>query len=353
MASVYKKGNKWYLSWYDSTVGKTFNYSTGLNSTKENYKIAKLMADEFQSKYNAEREKHKAIGLLKKTIYSSFQNFLEINSNKNNMTIIGYKWFFKKFTETFPAESHCGIINKISVEKWLVKLKKENNLSQNTLHNYCKILRKYLSFLFEYNYLIPFKINSNVIIKPEVKPIITFSNDDINKIISGLEDEYNNGVKKKNSNFVTLIYTLIYTGLRPSDIIGITCEDIDIENKRLQYYSVKTNEYFIIPIHESLLPILSNRINEIKSGRIFNYKNINHMGRAFRRYLKTLGLTNKNYNLRTFRKSFISMAYASGVDLTMVSKLVGHKQITTTAKYYNKISISHQSNEVNKIKFPI
>ncbi|MDD3559131.1 MAG: hypothetical protein PHW27_11245, partial [Melioribacteraceae bacterium] len=43
-------------------------------------------------------------------------------------------------------------------------------------------------------------------------------------------------------------------------------------------------------------------------------------------------------------------AHDCGIDLATVSKLVGHKQITTTAKYYNKISISKQLKELQKLQ---
>jgi len=40
-----------------------------------------------------------------------------------------------------------------------------------------------------------------------------------------------------------------------------------------------------------------------------------------------------------------------GADLATVSKLVGHRQVTTTEKYYNKLSILNKSNELNKLRF--
>jgi len=47
--------------------------------------------------------------------------------------------------------------------------------------------------------------------------------------------------------------------------------------------------------------------------------------------------------------SFSIVSY-SGIDLATVSKLVGHKQITTTQIHYNQLSISKQTDELKKFK---
>jgi len=139
-----------------------------------------------------------------------------------------------------------------------------------------------------------------------------------------------------------------HTGLRPSDLLNWEVKDINLENKTVQYYEQKIKDYWIIPIHDNLIEVLRKRIETVKEGRIFEYENIGNMGRAYRRYLESLELKGKGYTMRTFRKSFISLAHELGIDLATVSKLVGHKQITTTQKYYSKIGLGKQSAELNK-----
>jgi len=206
------------------------------------------------------------------------------------------------------------------------------------------VLKKFLSFLAEYNYLPLFKLNKDVLIQSEVKEIIVFSEKDIIEIMKGL--------KEKNSNFSTTIQLLVYTGLRPSDLLSLSAKDIDLNNQVFQYYSPKSKEYFQIPIHEELIPILRVRIDEIKDGQILEYEDSKAIGKAFRRYMKDLEIADKKYNLRTFRKSFVSFAHSSGLDLATVSGLVGHKKISTTQKFYNKLNITKQSSELKKLKFP-
>lgn len=344
MASVYTKNNKIYISWYDPFTGKNKNKSTKLSNTKQNRKKAQVIATELQKKINESYEKFKQIGIIKNTIGSAIDHFLKVNSDKHFKTIQGYKNFFSKFVTKFPEYEPCLLINKLTCEEWLLSFRK-SRYQPNTLHGITKILKKFLNFLFEYNYVPVFKLNRDVTYKPEVKDIIVFQENDLKNMIDSLKD--------KNDNFKTAFYLLLYTGLRPSDIYNIKVDDIDLNKGTIKYFSEKTKEYFEVPFHPELKPILDERIKQIQEGKILEYETINNLGKAFRRFLAKLKLQHKGYTLRTFRKTFITLAHQSGMDLATVSKLAGHKKITTTELYYNRLSISKQSSELKKFKLPI
>ena len=54
--------------------------------------------------------------------------------------------------------------------------------------------------------------------------------------------------------------------------------------------------------------------------------------------LNKLGITNKKYTFKSFRKFFCSYALnVDGVQLPLVSKWMGHTNITTTLQYYDKV----------------
>lgn len=341
MASVYKKNNRIYISYYDQALGKSRDRSTGLSFNRQNIKLAKQMAQQLQNELDEYNDKLKTYGIEKVTINTAFEHFKRNNSDKHPKTKYEYDWFFEIFKKYFSEEEPCTIINKLNTEDWLSNIR---NLpyQRNTLYTLSKVLKKFLGFLFEYNYAPVFKINKDVLIKPEVKSIITFSEDDITKFFDNMDD--------KNSNFKTTMSLLFYTGLRPSDIYNITTDDLDLKNNLMRYYSQKTDEHFIVPIHQDLISIVEKRCSEVKSGKLLDYDRIDSIGKAFRRYLKKIGLLNKGYTLRTFRKSFITAAHNSGMDLATVSKLVGHHNISTTAKYYNKLSVNKQATELNKLQ---
>lgn len=342
MASIYRKGEKLYVSWYDSVEMKRKNKSTGLSYSKENLKKAKVFASEFQKALDQKSQSFKTLGIKKNTIGASIEHFLKINGDKHMNTVKGYNAFFDKFTLKFKRDDLCTTITKLSCEDWLTSFR-SSHYQPNTLFGISKLLKKYLRFLFEYNYIPVFVLNSAVTFKPQTKEIIIFSKKDIVSLIKGLKD--------KNNNFISTFYLLLYTGLRPCDIYNLKVEDIDLQEGTFKYYSPKTRTYFMVPFHPDLAPILKARIDEVGTEKLLEYSTINNIGKAFRRYLMQIGLTVHGYDLRTFRKTFITTAHECGLDLATVSKLAGHFQITTTEKYYNKLSLKKKSYELNKIKF--
>jgi integrase len=342
MASIYRKGVKLYVSWYDQIEMKRKNKSTGLDYSKENLKKAKVFAVEFQKALDQKSQSFKTLGIKKNTIGISIEHFLKINGDKNKYTIRSYMDFFNKFTLKFKREDICTTITKLSCEDWLISYRK-SKLQPNTLFGINKELKKYLRFLFEYNYIPMFVLNRDVTFKPQTKAITIFSQEDIITFFEGL--------KNKNNNFKCTFYILLYTGLRPSDIYNLKVEDINLKAQTLKYYSPKTKTNFMVPFHPLLVPIIEARINEVRTGKLLDYASIYNMGKAFRRYMKQIGMTSNEYNLRTFRKTFITTAHECGLDLATVSKLAGHFQITTTEKYYNQLSMKKKSYELNKIKF--
>ena len=96
---------------------------------------------------------------------------------------------------------------------------------------------KFLNFLFEYEYLPKFfKLNKDVRIKPQLREPIIFSDKDRRKYISELVPQ------EKNENFQLMIYLLMYSGLRPSDIINLTVEQIDLDKMEMRYLFIKDRQ---------------------------------------------------------------------------------------------------------------
>jgi len=342
MASVYKKGNKIYLSWYDPFEQKRKNASLKLEYNKENLKQAKKKAKLFQEKLNEQKAKLIDMVICQDTIQNAFEHFLRNNSHKAEKTKKDYYRFFKKFTEHFDPNELCTVINKLKVEQWLCDVK-TLDLAQNSIFGYYKQLNHFLNFLFEYNYTPMFMINKAVKPRKEIVPKIVFTDNEVKKIFEELSS--------KNSNFKILIYLAFYTGLRSSDIMNIKSENINFEEQTLSYYSPKRKITRNIAFHDALVSLLKNRVDEIGSGRIVDYKTVESFGRAVTDYFNQIGLR-KGLTARTFRKSFITRALESGINKSVVRELVGHEHSSTTDKYYNSISVRQMLSELRKYKLP-
>lgn len=344
MATVRNRKGILHIQWYDPFEKRVSSKTTGLQATESNIKKSERYSKQFQDAIDREYKKQKVIGIKRVSIKEAFVHFKRNNQDKHHKTIADYDRFYKKFTETYDEGSACSNINKLNVEDWLLHIKKLK-LAQNTIHGYGKQLNHFLNFLFEYNYTPPFKINREVKTRAKVKDKIVFSDAALDKIVKGLAD--------KNSNFVTSIMLLLYTGLRSSDILTIEVENIDSKNRILKYYSPKRKKFREIAFHNKLVFVLNNRMDEVTSGKLLSYKCVENLGRAVTRYLDDLGLYSKDHTARTFRKTFISLCRSRyNMDASVVRELVGHEHSNTTDKYYNQISIERMKAELEKFEIP-
>ncbi len=344
MAIVIIKGNTYHIQWYDRIEKKIFSKTTKLKVSVRNKRRVMKIAEEIKRDLDFEFNKlceNSAAGI---SVKDAFNHFLENNKHKHKKTIKNYYAFYKLFVEFFSEDELCVNINKLSVEEFIRSLRNNKRWQQNTLHTYVTHCIHFLNFLFEYSYTSMFKINRDIKTRPERKEKIIFSDDDIVKILNNLQN--------KNSNFKTLIVLLFYTGLRPSDLMTIQCEKIDLKNHSLRYYSPKRKIHKEIPFHSKLIQRLTERISEVKTGKLLNYNSVENIGRAIGRYLIQLGINDKGYSTRTFRKTFITLCRNRfSIDASIVRELVGHEHTNTADRHYNLINMDAMRNELKKFTF--
>jgi integrase len=344
MASVRLRGEYYHIQWYDPFEEKIRSKSTGLTAGRANKLRAERYADKLQQELTMQSQKLKEIGIERISISDAYEHFLRNNQVKDPKTIKDYHRFYGKFTETFYPSASCSSITKIKVEDWLNEIKKLP-FAKNTIHGYGKQCTHFLNFLFEYNYTPMFRINRDVKTKPEVKEKIIFNEQDIVTIF--------NGLIKKSQNFITVIYMLFYTGLRPSDIMNIKLEGINIKQRTLKYYSPKRKKYREIPFHKDLIKIMRTLIAANKSEMLLTYRATEAISYQVSRYFNKIGLNNKGYSARTFRKTFITFCRSKyKIDASVVRELVGHEHGNTTDKYYNDIDVETMKEALDKFKRP-
>lgn len=345
MASVYDKNGILYVSWWDWNQNKTRNRSLKLRATVVNRRTANDFAKKLQKELDKQKDENGNSSLTRgSTLREAFDHFKRNNASKHPKTIKDYDRFFDKFTETFTETSGCSVINKISAEEWINKIK-ALTLSQNTIHGYFKQFNHFLNFLFEYGYVPMFKINRDVKTKAEVKEKIVFRDEDIKIIFDNLAT--------KNDNFRLTVYLLFYTGLRSSDILNIERGKVDLKNRSLSYYSPKRKKFREVAFHADLLPVLTVALNGKATGKLINYNCVENINKAFNRYLDKIKLLGRDYSARTFRKTFITLCRTRyNMDASVVKELVGHEHTNTADRYYNNISLERMKEELNKFRMP-
>ena len=133
---------------------------------------------------------------------------------------------------------------------------------------------------------------------------------------------------------IAAIRLLILTGCRRSEILALRWEDVDFEARELRLRDSKTGPR-VVPLSPSAVELLAELPRAAGSRWVIpGRKPGTHMvrlGNAWRLLRKRAGL--HDVRLHDLRHSFASSALALGESLPMIAKLLGHRQIASTARY--------------------
>lgn len=197
----------------------------------------------------------------------------------------------------------------------------------------------------------------------EVESLTTDEHQTLSKYLlkSNLSEE-----KYKN-----VILLELYTGMRIGEILALTKEDIDLDEKMISVkktisvdkngeltvkkgtktYSGKRNipfPSFLVPHLEEQLKLYENNINKLLftfEGRIIKASTINTV---LKRICKQLELPSTISN-HTLRHTFGTRCIESRMTPIVVQKLMGHKDIRVTLNTYTSVLNQFKIEELNKV----
>ena len=284
-----------------------------------------------------------------------FQNYLSTNKNLSNNTIDSYTFDLMKL------ENYVKSINKTLL-----------NINNDDIDNFIKTLtlktssynRLITSITLFYKYLISINYNININVSKiehvkndKIYPkIISF--DDIRKMISCNE---NTILGNRNKTILTMLYI---TGLRVSELINLTYNDINFNEGYIRCLG-KGNKEKIIVVGDLLSITLNDYTNNVRkkilSGLHSKYIFVNSEGEPLTRqtiYDIVKECKNKaNIKLKvtphTFRHCFATHMLENGADIRSVQEMLGHSDISTTQIYLNISKKAIKESYYNKFKDPL
>lgn len=172
------------------------------------------------------------------------------------------------------------------------------------------------------------------------------------RILSKLEYRALRDASREDVRLSAIIELLLQTGLRIGELALLTVDDVDSTKKKLIVRAFESRLGRIVPLNDAALKALKEYLTVrpksdnqtlflTKTGNPFLVRNIRT---AIDRYFKIAGIDNAKVN--DLRHTFIIHQLKSGTPLTYVSKLVGHKRLSTTEKYLKLIDESNQKDSI-------
>ena len=135
-----------------------------------------------------------------------------------------------------------------------------------------------------------------------------------------------------------IIIFSLNTGLRLGELISLEWSRVDIDKKTIFIDKTKNGDRKTIPLNKNALKVINSlsKVRNIKNDYVFLNRrsgkiNPVSLSVAFRRSLEKAKIT--NFRFHDLRHCFATRMAQKGIDLYMISKLLGHKNIKMTQRY--------------------
>jgi site-specific recombinase XerD len=147
------------------------------------------------------------------------------------------------------------------------------------------------------------------------------------------------------------VVLLLSTGIRRSEAVAITLDDLDLENRQLLIRG-KGDKQRVVPLTDQVVEAIQAYLphrTKTQSRHLFVSAYGGHPlhGRCINRMLKIVirkaGMEDQGITPHKLRHTFATHLIRNGVDIRTVQELLGHADLETTAKYLHSDTRTKQS----------
>lgn len=282
-----------------------------------------------------------------------------IADGKSLRTLESYLGDVKEFLDYISQE---GVSDVASIQRQHVTAFRSQLLSRelkpatinkkvNSLACFCAWLKE-KGVLQQYdNPVVPKKDRVNVASGSEGE-VSVFTEEEVAKILNHVNDRQLTCLRNR-----LLIYLLLYTGVRVSEVVHIRIKDIDPIIRELKIVG-KGGKYRTVPLRDDVLEQIQEYVKSDRQDSPFRespYLLLSQRAPKMQRDAVNMILDRMSGKLgfkchpHKFRHTYCSMLVKRNVPLTTVAKLAGHASVTTTAAYYVSTSKQDKLDAVNRL----
>ncbi len=204
------------------------------------------------------------------------------------------------------------------------------NLTPAACNKYINILKASMTKACDWGYISEQRLKNIRRVKSlrgETKRLRYLTEDEIKKLLSCCD-----------RHIYPIVFVALHTGMRKGEILNLKWSQIDLKNDLILLEKTKNGERREIPMSQ----LLKSLFLRLKASRTLDtdYVFVNpETGKPYRRDLKRsfasacrrAGI--HDFHFHDLRHTFASHLVMSGVDLTTVKELLGHKDIKMTLRY--------------------
>ncbi|MCM1130547.1 MAG: site-specific tyrosine recombinase XerD [Roseburia sp.] len=272
--------------------------------------------------------------------FSEFRFYL-LDKRLSPNTISAYMTDLELYGEFLVKYQNLKDIAEVTedhINKYIASLKRAN-LSKQTISRKIIAIKEFHKYLVSETDIVKVDPAKFIDLPKPSKPLpVVLSKDEIDRMLDSIETDTPLGLRNK-----AMIETLYASGLRISELVGLTLADIHLREKYIVIVG-KGNKERMVPLGDMAVIALRNYIEKgrpflsKKPGNtlFYNYQGNPISRQSLYKYIVKLAKDNdieKEISPHTIRHSFATHLLEGGTDLRIVQELLGHEDISTTQIY--------------------
>ena len=325
--SIHKRSNSWYIDFRFRR--KRYRKKSPINTKAgaEMYESTlrhRLARGESVEEEEAPKNKMPTLAEFYSTWMTSY-----VKSNNKPSTYLSKKSTFEYHMVPYFGKMLLDQIITKDVEDYKAQ-KLKSGLKSKTINNHISALGTCLKTAVDWNVI-------------EQAPRIKLLKVSPPQTVYLTEDECKNLLDVAEGIYHDMIFTVLHTGLRSGELIGLKWSDIDFNSKTIKVQrsitvgivgTPKSNKNRTIPISNSLLELLHTR--ERNGEYIFSKPDSSPMSQSqiekkLKQLVRKTNITSIPWH--GLRHTFASRLANSKVSVQVIQQLLGHADIKTTMRY--------------------
>lgn len=316
--------------------GRAFHYSTETPDRKIAEKIYETVkAKIILNQWFPENQKN----ITFSEFFNQYDSYARgrLRSYVKNIHSTIKKWILPYFGKLNLSEIDTKIVD--SFQSYLIS----KSLSAASVNKYLAILKAMLSKAVHWN-MCPESILSKI---RKVKPL-----KNVNKRLRYLsKEECFSLINACAKHLKPIVLTALLTGMRKSEILNLTWQQIDLKHGYILLDKTKNNDRREIPISKELKKLLFSIPRNPEIPYVFynpeTKKPYTDVKTAFKNACKKAGI--KDFHFHDLRHTFASHLVMNNTGLAVVKELLGHKDIKMTMRY-SHLSPEHKVKAISNLE---
>lgn len=342
---LWRRGSQYYAQ-IDVPTPDGGKKTTKINLESSGTNEAKRKLEELKERIRSGKFLSPVINATGYTLKSYIEHYLSTVIKKPG-TIFREKYFLNDWLK------HLGDIpiNNISTNTILLFQSEQHNrgLSPRTINLRTMILRNLFKMAKQEGVVTDSPTDG---IKQLVSPYKSkklLSKDEVEKIFAAAKS-----FKKSGILLHDYLRLLCFSGGRKTEVLKLTWEDIDFENKRLRFIgtNTKNSETRYVQFNPQLESLLQEMVTRKNGNNLFPSDRTEGVVLDFKKSLEKIQQqTGIEFHAHLFRHYFISQCVMAGFDYLSIARWVGHRDGgMLIGKVYGHLSDSHLVGLANKLK---